>query len=736
MRPTLPSLTIPGITGPASGLENEPPSLLSALDDPDERSQAKKLSEIARKWFEAHRWYYRESVECLAFYFGNQWGFWSEPAARWVAQPQSRHNDMVRRTCNLTKPMTDAAVALLTRERPIFGAAAVKDSVADTAASVASDAILSYYWRHRRLSDVYRNLARDVITTGTAILLPEWDPSAGAVKTVPTVEMDELGNPTIGSKDVAVGDLTFRLLPRESVAFEPGAETHRSGCAVLVRERMLRSRLKELFPGKLPEIPHGDGNREGTDLRLAQLAEQSSALARGGPSGREEVDMADVFTAYVKKCEKYPRGMMVKFTDDAILYRADNPIYPTKDEPDELWPSSDWPLFVAICDERSMSPWGRGKTVDAIPLQRDINGVLSKTIQHIATIANTKVMVPRAAEVEWDDQIGQILRLGRFDTTNQFGYLTPPPMPQEFLLTFDRLKTEMGYIYGSNEATLGQAPTSDASGRLVQNLQQQDSSRIGPIKANIDDTLSEAMRYGLFLFRRHATEPRQILVAGENSEVELKMLARTDLAAATDVSVLNDQSIPSDPTRRMLWLTQFGQAYNAAPDPNYRRMLLRLARIKDFEGFLVNLDPSESKAQRMIELVLLRQPVYAWPGDDALAMATEIDRFTSRREYELLVRKEKAEEGWSFTESYLSLLYGYYKGVATGAQPPAPPGEVPLPTQPQPPMTMAAPGVATPPMLPPMPQAGGAPDAGATMPEMMAPIPELPSTATPAEPVG
>lgn len=726
---------VPGVSAPPKGDELAQPSLLTALRDPDLKKAASLAVSAARAWYDESRWYYREATECVAFYFGNQWGVWSDRTNRWIATPQARKGDQTRRVLNVMKPVVDTAVALLTQEVPIFGASAAKSEVKDAAASTVADAILNFMWTQHRLTAVYRQSGRDSFLTGMCPILVEWDPTAGEVgpdemAAAMAARMGQAPPP-----ETARGDLRFRILAREAIAFEPGAQHDQDGCAILVREKVLRSTLKDQFPEAMEGIADtNSGDDFDQDRSRFERAESGpESYARNSPDRH----VVEVYTAYIRKCAEYPRGAMVKFCDQTVLYWGDNPIYPRQDDPDALWPRVNWPVFFAKCDERVSNPWGRGRGVDMLGPQRDLNGIVSKAIQHVATIANTKVTLPRSAEFEWDDNIGQVLRLGRFDNATQLGYLSPPPFPQEFVVLRDRTQADLEYIAGINSATMGQSPTSDASGRLVQTLQNRDTGRIAPVKRELDNTWAEIMRYALVLFRRHATTKRKIVVVGENDEVAIRYYDGADLAAATDVKVFNDQSIPRDPTQRMLWLTQFGQAYNAAPDPNYKAALLRLARIKDFEGFLLNLDPSEAKAQRMIETVLLGKPVYIWPGDDAMAMAKEIDRYTSRREYELRVAEEKAAtNGFSVTEAYLSQLYAYYKGVATGMAPPAPAGEMPIPQAPPPPPTP----MGTP--LPPMPMGGGGMpqmNAGAPMPDelLLPPVSDAsPSAGTPTAMVG
>lgn len=741
---------VPGITDEV-GEDKASIPVFKALAEEDEGRRANQLVSVAKSWFEAQRTYYREAVECVAFYYGSQWGYFNNRESRWIARPEPRSSDQVRLIANQIKPVVDQATALLTQETPIFGCAAAKDEARDSAASKSADAVLDYYWRQKRLTEVYRNSARDAFITGTAPVLVEWDESAGAEvdktrtdpntgeevpETIPVADPQDPMKVTDQPVKIRQGDLTFRLVSRECLAFEPGAETDQSGAGIFFREKPLRSDLKERYPEKMKDVADGAAQSTEPAQDDVRIAEQSSPRSPRTSLDTKSAQRVDVYTLYLKSCENYPRGLMLKFTEGVILYEGDNPIYPQQDEPDELWPRVNWPVFFVKCDDRTTGPWGAGRVVGMIPYQMALNGVVSKTIQHIATIANTKIILPKGLDSDVSDEIGQVIRVSRMTPTGQIAYLSPPPMPQEFITAWDRLKAEIEYHAGINAATLGNAPTSDASGIAISRLQKQDTGRIAPVKRSIDATWGEIMRYGLFLFRRYASVKRKILIVGENNQISLKFLAKADIAAATDVLVFNDQMIPRDPTQRSLWLTQFTQNMAQVQDQAQRKALLKMYRLKDFERFLVDLDPDDDKAERMVQLIMLMEPVYVTPYDSAISIKATLERWMKSREYESTVLKEKGPgTGYSRTEDFTSKLLAYYTGVATGDPmvPPMPPQFVPPPPV-QPPMGAppAPPAMPAMPGAPPMPSApmGGAPPSEVPPPDV-----GIPPASAPMAPV-
>jgi len=525
----------------------------------------------------------------------------------------------------------------------------------------------------------YRLGARESFVTGTCAIHVCWDPTKGGLiqdgfRVTKEPAFDEAGNLTADPETAPdikpSGDLRFTYLSRDQVTFDPRARGPDDGEYIIIREVIGNERLKELHPDAFDEMVEeaADGSQY-VDQERETRANRVSPLDNVQTGDRaHDMEQGTRYTMYVRKSGLYPRGHMVMFGGGKVLYTGDNPVYPEEESPDRLWPNHDWPVFFGLCDQREGSPWGRGRVVDMIEPQRAFNGTVSKSLQHIAKIANAKVFMPKSLDADWTDEMGQVFRLARTLGPGQIGYIQPPNMPPEYFQMWDRLKTEMQYIAGVQSSTMGNTQTNVESGRHAQMLMQRDYGRLDPVKKDYDLVWGGIILYALRLFQRHAEFERELLITGENHTSSVKAFSRASLSGELDIRVRNDQSIPRTPAERATWLATFANTLNQAQDPQMRAMLLELYRLKDFEPFLERMNPDQVKARRMAHNVMQGTPTKVFEGDDPLVFKLELERLAKSEEFEAKVEREIAE-GESPTEFLLKTYWTYYTRLASGQMP-------------------------------------------------------------------
>lgn len=698
---------VPGITEPHPNSQDMP-SLVAAHQEQDEKKRLGKLCEIAKRWFDAHRWYYREAAECTAHYSGAQWGHWSQRLDKWVGSPESDTRGSLRITVNLIRPIVDQWTAMATREDPRFGAAAAGSEGTDSAAAETARHLIEYLWRQRRLRSLYRLTARSAAITGGSFVHVEWDATEGPDVQV-GFELDQepvydpsgrmTTPPSFRARMDAQGEVRFTVYPPDHIAPDPSARGDQDGSGIFLRFRMSMAELRARFPDKFEMADADSGwGHDDPEFRSGERAQRASWMGSGSDGDDREDERSTVYVHYLRKMPGFPKGRYVIFNENHDFYTGDNPIYP--DNPKELWPRAHWPIFLIPCDAREGCYFPMGRVRDMIPPQKEVNGAASKTLQHIALIANTKIKLPKNTDFEMTDEVGQVLRLARGVQDGQVGYLQPPPMP-EYVQIIEWAQSKMEYIMGVNASSLGTLPGSDTSGRALDKLQQKDDSRIAPIKRDIDDAWGEIMRYAVQLYRRWATTERTILVVGENRATSVESFQSAQLAASVDVLVYNDQSLPSDPAQRQIWLDQFARTIQQVQDPNLKRLLVELWGLRDFSSFLEKLDPHTLKARRENLKLMGGGQVSAWDKDDHLVHMKTLQEWVLSDQYERRVEAEMSDPmygGQSPTQFFTMQHYQehealYAQSMAAMAPPPAaagaPPGEAPAPS-----MEPAAPAAA------------------------------------------
>jgi len=662
-------------------------------DDGTERTSldiGRSIVTVCKDAYDAHDWIYREVTEIGAMVNGAQFGFWNKAQQRFVSVADSTDENVIRIPVNQLKPAGDQATAMMTAERPIFGASAATSEGSNSAAAEMADAIMEHLWRFHCLGEMYRDTANGAFNLGTDFVLVEWDTEKGGFERKMSVGED--GVPV--DEWVPLGDCKFTVVQRDQVAFDPAAKHPQDGAFVSIRRSMSRAYLMEAYPDHATELrKNSDRNRY--ERSEDYLARYSPALQRADSAGTEVEDALLVYTVFYSATRTMPKGKAFIVTDDGlILHEGDNDVYPTDEELEqgEQWPNINWPLLTFRGDRRGNSPWGRGRMLDAIPIQKAINGMFSKAIQHYALIANAKPFLPKGLDFKWSDAPGQVIRYSRAYSPASFGYLSPPQAP-EYMSIVAIGREMIENIIGINAASNGSSPTADASGRLSENLQQRDQTRIAPIKSSIDEVWAQVMTYALRLMRRYASGKRRIQIVGENGTTALKLFDKSALAAGTDVLVYNDQSIPRDPSRRMLWLMNFSTMLANAKDEQQRALMLDLARLRDFRSYLEKQSPHRVKALRHNRMIELGEVPIPSPWDHALTHRATLEEYLCSEAYEQRVIREKREGmGESQTEEVAGYLWEHYSeqlAMQMGGAPPSgsgggPPGAPPQAPQPGP----------------------------------------------------
>lgn len=732
---------IPGISMPPS-YAAKLPDVLRALAETEPKSdeRAQKLTGIAKKWGEAHKWYRREATKCEAYDHDAQYGFIDDATGLWTGNTLDKDADRVRITMPITRAINDTAVSLLTQDEPIFLAVPGRSGVASRAAAKVGRAFCDQTWGFHKLTEMYRGTARGAFCPGTDFVLLEWDKAAGqhgpllrrdgtpVLEEVPDEEVGEapdveaaeppampagvgedgslvpppMGLPAgpgdvdggAGGPGLALaggipaapplgpparplrpkvgpqGELSFRRLTIDQVHFDPTARKPggTDGLGIVVEWNESRATVYEMLKAdgreaEFFDLPDGDDTPD--DNRM-QRTQRASAVDGGGQVNTDGT--IKLRAMYLRARIGRPRGDCFMWAGGKMIYEGENDIYPTKDEMalGELWPCENWPLFTFLGDERRDNPWGRGRTISGIPIQDAINGCYSKDLQHQALIANVKYVLPAGFDWEPNDEPGQVARptLKMYQQTGgKPVQMTQPPQMPEYRAEAEGLIQKYEYVTGVNAASMGNAPSAQPSGVLTQKLQERDNGRIAPMKRALDNQWGRVMTYALRLIRRHATGERMLRVVGKDMSVSLMLFKVAELAAGTEILVLNDNALSRDPTRRSLQLESIFRTVQTCKTPDEVNAYLELARLPDTTDWLQRRSPHETAAQAMCETLLAGEDWLPGPWDNAMIFKSEIESFGLSMEYRQTVAEEKADPatmGQSPLEQRVVQAWTYY----------------------------------------------------------------------------
>jgi len=563
-------------------------------------------------------------------------------------------------------------VSILRSGGTVFGAVASTDERADSSSAEAADAFSEYTWRTHSLAAMAEDTARHSGVGGCAFVHVEWDPSRGRpieyeeeTLTRPPEIDDEGTLIDEGEWDTKTtvepeGDHLFTRLTTRQVVADPAAQRDQTGSGIFIRQELPRATIKRTFDLSDENTPSTSAGAEDI-IQVRRMADPPGDASLGG-ADTDTRDSAVVWTFYAPSNKKHRRGLRVVFSEGKLLDCGDNPIYPEEDEPEEMWPRCQWPIFQLQFIQRPHSYYGLGVVPKIIPQQKALNGIASKALQHIAKVANAKALVPEGRKQDFTDEVGQVIGISRKDRSDAYKFMQPPPLSPEYLQLWNKYDAEIQSGFGINAATTGQSTYADDSGRKVQALQERDVGRLEPVKQRQDQVWGEVVLYALRLFRRYATTPRKIAIAGANQELAIKSFDASDLAGVADIMVFNDQSIPRDPSGKILWVNQFMQSGILQLPPDQQQDMFNMLRLRDFKGLMSRKSHHRMKAHRATVQIMAGESPVLWEEDDHLQHMAELSTLRTSEEFEKRVRDEGGVEQSPTLKSFDN-VYGYHKSI-------------------------------------------------------------------------
>ena len=633
-------------------------TIASALAQGKE-GRARALEGIAKDWSRFHERLFQEAEEAWHFHSGSQWGYRESFSGTWVDIARTAP-DIVRLTVNKIRPYVFQAVSILRTGGTVFGAVASKSDRADSSAAEAADAFSEYIWRSHKLSGMAEDGALHALVGGSAFVHVQWDPSRGRPV---VVEERLIREPEIDDEGTIVdegewedieepeGDLLFERLTMRQVVADPAAYRDQTGSGLFIRQELPRATIKRMFSLTDANVPHTSGDSEDmTEIRrMGQTPDGATSEGR---------DSAIVWTFYAPSSKKYPRGLRIVFSEGKEIESGENPMYPEEDEPDEMWPRPQFPVLQLGFTPRPHSYYNAGAVYAVLDCQRALNGIASKSVQHVAKIGNAKVRVPKGRGQDWSDEVGQVIEVGRNESADKYGYVQPPPLSTENVVLWRQFDAEIQSGLGINAATAGQNLRSEDSGLKIQNLQKRDIGRLEPVKNRQDAVWGEIVLYALRLFRRYATTERKVVIAGEDNQLAVRSFDASQLGTIVDIMVFNDQSIPRDPTEKILWLAQFVQSGVLTLPPEQRQEMIAIMGLRDFKGFMKQEGHHRLKARRHALLILNgEQPQDLWEEDDHLQHMAEMSKLRCGEEWAAKAAQDEQ------IVALFDRVYGFHKSM-------------------------------------------------------------------------
>jgi len=607
------------------------PDLYEALAKP-EGERHSSLIEVVKDWEERLRPRHPRWIQQVKFVEGEQWGFFNRKTWDWVTHSVARSEVRESRVVlNFMQGTIQQIRAVMTREMPIFGGYASNSDSIDAASSRYTDALIKYIWRKHSLRDMYGDVVEFAATTGTHYVEPLWNTSAGrpvnaSVAEIVAPEFEERPNPETGIPEYTMtkepeikynvepeGDLEFRTYSVFEVINAPGSSLHNPGEAMVTVTDMRLAQLQDLYGDAADGIFPNAGPDESGASEIHRLRTMEAGIYSNA-STNEYAESVRVYRMFVRSSAKYRRGMEIHFTDKAVLWKGDNPVYPTEEEEGEQWPSYHFPIFTFRHYVRIASFHGKAVAQDLTGPQLQLNGSASKEIKILKDHAHPRLRVPIGSKVDLSNRTDAIIEYSPRFGPEEVSYLKPGDMPSSLGDLVERYRGYMEIIGGV--AGMNRSYAED-SGRKLQLMQQTDMGKLGPIKVRHDETWGMAIHHACVLWKRHATNERKVIVVGENLSIDLIAFNEGSITGSMDVVVHNDQSLPQNPEARQLAIQNIIQSTQGLEEVE-KASAYELYGVKDFMKIEASKWADRNRARE--ENILMTRgddiQVQFWENDD------------------------------------------------------------------------------------------------------------------------
>lgn len=319
------------------------------------------------------------------------------------------------------------------------------------------------------------------------------------------VMLDETGKPKecqyrTGDADVDIVD-PFQIYPTPQVTDDPETLTSFFRERVMTAEWVMETYGMEVKPDAVYE-----GNA--VSQQIGYLLDTNADTAERKKDG---VTVRDYFE---KPSSKYPRGRIV-----TVAVSHDVPLQ-NEELPREYLKMPNPLTAILIKWDFITVPgrfWGMSLFEQVIPLQIQLNKMLSRLIEHVNLMAKGKWMIPTQSKVDVSitDEPAQIIRYfaGSWPMPQQ---ATLAPLPSYFFESISAIQQHIYDVSGIHEVSHSRTPRGVRSGKAIMALQEMDDTSLGPTIKAFGSALQQLGMIWLHIGKERYTEPRLITVIGKN----------------------------------------------------------------------------------------------------------------------------------------------------------------------------------------------------------------------------
>lgn len=685
--------TIKGFLG---GARYDQPSRTKTTDD---TAVLTELEDKYKKAKDDRRQYEREWQTSLAFLKAQQWLEWDRVRQTLYLPPAPPWR--VRSTTNLIQPIFRTILGKISAQKTQAKVRAVNETPEAAEDARAQDQLLDYLWDRCDSEAAVLDALKWAIVAGTGIHHPCWDKSIGEELTNPdTVEgpPDEMGQPTQmphpeagqpvrepgpdGQPNpegnvVHMGDIDHTAVSPFEFFPEPLAQRIEDMEYVFFVKVRPASYVNRKFGTELEDqaIPSDE-----YAMNTIESDQNQSSVAKGIP----------LFEYWQRPNASAPEGRYVVYVKDKILFNGPNP-YPKEPIP-----------FIAVREATVPGRfWGRSVIADLVPLQQTYNKIKSQMLETTNSISRPKWAVVKGAldpgktistapaEVITYNPIAGAFEGGR--PTKIAG----GDIPAGMFNLLARIQSEFYEVAGIHDFSKGLSGLGGVrAGFALKMLLEEDSTRTGILKRNLDESIIKLEKAKLHLAKQFYIEPRTIAVVGKDSTAEVAEFYAERIPDDVDVHIIASGGLPESLAARQEYVLELIKTpvspQSLLPDP---RVALKLLGLGDVEGVYEDMNRDIRQAERENEKMMVGTAVEAHDYDNHVVHGQQHDGTRKGEQYEQVVATNPAI-GQVFATHIAMHKLLIQQAMVAATPPPAPPS--PPHTHPAPPGPPSVPQVGPP----------------------------------------
>lgn len=349
--------------------------------------------------------------------------------------------------------------------------------------------------------------------------------------------------------------------------------------------------VEDMFKVKV-ESTEGDLMMVEYERQLLKMVNDVSPWKMRGPSGNVDLDNTRQELVLFKEVEyrpttEFPKGRYIAMAGDEIVVKKDRMPVPTDKE-------GGWDYSI-VHFPYNYTPggfWASGGVDDLISPQNTINEIDQSLAVNRESLGRPMVLTPSGLTLKRKSLRGQGLLAVEYDSRNVGGkepkIVGGTPMPQQILEERNIQRIVAQEASGNPKNVLsGQAPTSKASGIMVDILSEKAEASHGPDIKRFYRNWSKVGRIRLNIAQSLFTEKRILKVPGVGKMIKVKAFKGADLRGNTDVRIELDSALSTTQAGRnemYMGLIREGFFNDQIVSPEMRREIAKRIGIGSLPG--------------------------------------------------------------------------------------------------------------------------------------------------------